>query len=138
MLIVYNPYARGLFNEVLFAAGVHAVDWVAACVQVAVQRSRVGVAAHQRVLGQEAPVARVVVPGPQEVQAACAICLPVELVGVWGRSEAVGRVAEGIVGIGIRIRHRPHPVRQRPHATCFKANTICQTVHNPMDLYLLV
>jgi len=44
--------------------------------------------------GQEAPVAGVVVPGPQKVQAHAVVCLPVELVGVRRGAEAVGRVAE--------------------------------------------
>ena len=83
--------------EVFFAAGVHAVDGIAARVQVAVQRSRVGVAAHQRVLREEAPVAGVVVPGPQEVQARAVVGLPVELVGVRGRAQAMLRVAERII-----------------------------------------
>ena len=48
--------------------------------------------------GQEAPVAGVVVPGPQEVQARGVVGLPVELVGVRGRAQAMLRVAERIVG----------------------------------------
>ena len=53
---------------------------------------------------EEPPVAGVVVPGPQEVQARAVVGLPVELVRVRGRAEAVGRVAERIVGVGVRHR----------------------------------
>gem|GEM_PF-6503303 len=47
--------------------------------------------------GQEAPVAGVVVPGPQEVQARAVVGLPVELVRVRRGAEAMLRVAERII-----------------------------------------
>ena len=63
------------------------------------ERGRVGLAARERVLAQEAPVAGIVVPGAQEVQARGVQCLPVELIRVRRGPQPVRRVAEGVVGV---------------------------------------
>ena len=52
--------------------------------------------------GQEASVAGVVVSSPQEVQPSAVERLPVELVRVRRRPQAVLRVAERIVSVGVR------------------------------------